>query len=314
MTTTSTSTASTDRARSEVLVHFSPDYCATSVAFDTTRKAAAIAGSLAGHPMRGIRIEAPAPVTRDQLLRIHDPVYVDAVLTGTPRELALSNQLPGWDEGLATAVCASTGGAVAAAMHALEHHTIAGSLSSGLHHARRASGWGYCTFNGLALAAVTAVDAGASRVLIVDLDAHCGGGTADLIADVPQIEQIDVAVDPFDYYGTTEQSRLTLTDGQNYLSAVEEALASVRDPGSIDLVLYNAGMDPHERCEGGAAGISALVLDRRERTVFAWLARHRLPAAWVLAGGYTTRMSMDELVHLHRLTVDAAARTLATDH
>jgi acetoin utilization deacetylase AcuC-like enzyme len=293
-----------------MLIHFSPDYCAPEVAFDTTRKAAAIAESLTGHPMRGVRLESPTPVTRDELERIHDPAYIDAVFTGNPRELASSNQLPGWDEGLVRAVCASTGGAVAAAMHALEHRTIAGSLSSGLHHARHASGWGYCTFNGLALAATTAIDAGASRVLIIDFDAHCGGGTADLLTGVAAAEQIDVAVDPFDYYGSTEQARLTLTDGQHYLTAVDDALESVRDPGSIDLVLYNAGMDPHERCEGGAAGISALVLDRRERTVFAWLARHRLPTAWVLAGGYTTKMSMAELVHLHRLTIDAASRSL----
>ena len=60
--------------------------------------------------------------------------------------------------------------------------------------------------------------------------------------------------------------------------------------------------------EGGVPGISALTLDRRERSVFTWIARHRVPTAWVLAGGYTTRMTMDELVHLHRLTIAAAAR------
>lgn len=293
-----------------MLVHFSPDYCGTDIAFDTTRKAAAIAASLATHPVRRVRVEPPVPITRAELLQMHASEYVDAVLTGQPYELAVSNQLPGWDEGLATAVCSSTGGVVAAARHALEHGTIAGSLSSGLHHARRGSGWGYCTFNGLALAARSALDAGASRVLVLDLDAHCGGGTADLIADLPGVEQVDVSVDPFDYYGTSDQSRLVLSDGERYLSDVRAALDSIHDPDDIDLVLYNAGMDPHERCEGGAAGISALVLDRRERTVFDWIARHRLAAAWVLAGGYTTRMTMDELVNLHRLTIEAASRAL----
>jgi acetoin utilization deacetylase AcuC-like enzyme len=294
-----------------VLVHFSADYCATSVAFDTTRKAASIAASLAEQPVRRVELVAPTPVRRGDLLRVHAPRYVDAVFEGSPHELATSNQLPGWDEGLVTAVCASTGGVIGAARHALEHRTIAGSLSSGLHHARRDSGWGYCTFNGLALAAAAAVDAGATRVLVLDLDAHCGGGTADLIVGLPQVEQVDVAVDPFDYYGSSDQSRLTLTDGDRYLAVVEAALDGIADPASIDLVLYNAGMDPHERCEGGAAGISALVLDRRERMVFTWLAKHRLPTAWVLAGGYTTRMTMDELVNLHRLTIGAASRALS---
>lgn len=291
-----------------MLVHFGPAYCDTTVAFDTTRKAAAIARSLESQPIRKVRVVEPEPVTREQLLGVHSAAYVDAVLTGEPRELAVSNELPGWDPGLARAVCASTGGVVAAARHALAERTVAGSLSSGLHHAGRGAGRGYCTVNGLVVAAVAALDAGARRVLVLDLDAHCGGGTADLILGRSGIEQVDVSVDKFDYYGSHPRARLTLSDGAHYLADVERALEGIDDPGSIDLVLYNAGMDPHERCEGGVAGISALTLDRRERMVFAWLARHALPTAWVLAGGYTTRMTMDELVHLHRLTIAAAAR------
>ncbi len=292
-------------------VHYSSAYCDTQVAFDTTRKAAAIARSLVDKPIRRVRLVEPQAATREHLLSVHDAAYVDAILTGTPRELALSNDLPGWDEGLARSVCASTGGVRAAALHALEHHTVAGSLSSGLHHARHASGWGYCTVNGLAVAARAALDAGARRVLILDLDAHCGGGTADLLVREDGVEQVDVSVDPFDYYGHHERARLVLTDGPRYLQTVERSLDGIEDPAAIDVVLYNAGMDPHERCDGGAAGISALTLDRRERMVFAWLARHRLPVAWVLAGGYTNQLSMDELVNLHRLTIGAAARSAA---
>lgn len=303
-------------------VHYSPAYCDTDVAFDTTRKAQAIAASLTQQPIRRARLVAPEPVTREHLTRVHAPDYVDAILTGSPPELAVTNDLPGWDDGLARAVCASTGGVVAAALHALEHRTVAGSLSSGLHHARYASGWGYCTVNGLAVAARAALDAGAQRVLVLDLDAHCGGGTADLIhghdgrdghrrhRGLDGVEQVDVSVDPFDYYGPHERTRLMLTDGPHYLQTVQTALDGIEDPASIDLVLYNAGMDPHEKCEGGAAGISALTLDRRERTVFTWLARHRLPVAWVLAGGYTNQMSMSDLVNLHRLTIGAAARSV----
>jgi acetoin utilization deacetylase AcuC-like enzyme len=176
--------------------------------------------------------------------------------------------------------------------------------------------------NGLAVAARAALDAGARRVLVLDLDAHCGGGTADLIhghdgrdghrrhPGLPGVEQVDVSVDPFDYYGPHERTRLLLTDGPRYLQTVQTALDGIEDPASIDLVLYNAGMDPHEKCEGGVAGISALTLDRRERTVFTWLARHRLPVAWVLAGGYTNQLSMSDLVNLHRLTIGAAARSV----
>jgi acetoin utilization deacetylase AcuC-like enzyme len=306
----------------DVRVHYSSAYNDTEIAFDTTRKARAIAASLAHQPIRRVQIVEPEPATREHLVSVHAPDYVDAVLTGSPRPLAVSNDLPGWDEGLPRAVCASTGGVISAALHALEHHTVAGSLSSGLHHARYASGWGYCTVNGLAIAARAALDAGAQRVLVLDLDAHCGGGTADLIhghdghdgqrphGGLAGVEQVDVSVDVFDYYGPHDRTRLLLTDGPGYVHTVQTSLDGIENPGSIDLVLYNAGMDPHEKCEGGAPGISALTLDRRERTVFTWLASHRLPVAWVLAGGYTNQMSMGDLVNLHRLTIGAAARSV----
>jgi hypothetical protein len=55
----------------------------------------------------------------------------------------------------------------------------------------------------------------------------------------------------------------------------------------FDLCLYNAGMDPYEKCPmGGMPGITRDVLARRERLVFAWCQRRRLPVAFVLAGGY----------------------------
>jgi acetoin utilization deacetylase AcuC-like enzyme len=94
-------------------------------------------------------------------------------------------------------VLASNGGCVAAAKRAMQHG-IAGSLSSGLHHARPDRGNGYCTFNGLAIAAETALSAGADDVLILDLDAHCGGGTHGIILGNPHVWQLDVSVDPFD--------------------------------------------------------------------------------------------------------------------
>ncbi len=318
-------------------MHHHLDACRTEVAFDTTRKAEAIAASLVARPIPGVHLEEPVPLTRAQLLAVHDAAYVDAVLTGTPRELATSNELPGWDAGLARSVLATNGGVLAAARHAVAHRTISGSLSSGLHHARRDRGAGYCTFNGLALAALDAVGRGARRVLVLDVDAHCGGGTASILSELAgarrieqarieqarieqarieqaRIEQVDVSVDPYDTYDAALASampafsaRRTMATADDYLDTIVAELDRIADPGSIDLVLHNAGMDPHHGCEGGLEGIDAGVLAARERLVFDWIVRHRLPTAWVLAGGYTNRIPMAELVDLHRLTVEAAA-------
>ncbi len=254
-----------------VRVFYSPVYVGSAHVFETTRKAQWIADSLGSAPIGGIELVSPASLSYDQLVQVHDPAYVRAVETGVPRSLAESQGFC-WDAGLWPMVRASNGGAVAAALAALQSG-VAGSLSSGLHHARREHGAGFCTFNGLAIAAREALAAGAESVLILDLDAHCGGGTASLIAEEPRIWQIDVSVCDFDRYESGERARLRIVrDSDEYLGAIERALQDVRRTGPrFGLCLYNAGMDPFEGCDiGGLTGITRDILAARERLVFDW--------------------------------------------
>lgn len=292
-----------------VPVFYSPLYAASGFAFDTTRKARWIAAALAESPLPGLKLLEPSPLTREQLLQVHDAGYVRAIETGMPRALAESQGFA-WDPGLWPMVLASNGGAVAAARAALEGG-VAGSLSSGLHHARRARGAGFCTFNGLVIAAQEALATGARSVLILDLDAHCGGGTASLIRDEPRIWQIDVAVDGFDSYPGSERAWLHLVeDSTHYLPTIQRLLQEADRRGlEFDLCLYNAGMDPCQDCPtGGLTGITRAMLAEREQLVFAWCGRRRLPVAFVLAGGYVgPRLDERGLVDLHRRTLSAAA-------
>jgi acetoin utilization deacetylase AcuC-like enzyme len=282
-----------------------PDFNATTIEFDTVRKAALAIESLHQRPIEGVERRDASRTTIAELVLVHDPAYVNAVRTGEPWELAESNGI-GWDDGLFDAVSASTGGARDAVLWALRHRRHAGAGSSGLHHARYERGVGFCTFNGLVVAAHAALADGAQRVLIVDLDAHCGGGTASLIEHVDGIEQIDVSVSRFDHYTSRPDARLWMAEGHDYLDKVAEALAWVDEPGSVDVVVYNAGMDPHELA-GGIRGITTDVLAERERMVFQWAGEHRLPVAFVFAGGYEGYgLSLDQVIDLHRLTIEAA--------
>lgn len=290
-------------------IFYSPDYTLAGHGFDTTRKSGWIAASLAIHPIPGIEILAPAPAGEEQLGWVHGEEYIRAVRTGHPRELAESQDFT-WDAGLWPMVLSSTGGAIAAAL-AAQRAGVAGSLSSGLHHARRDTGAGYCTFNGLAIAAQAALHAGAATVLILDLDAHCGGGTHSLIADDPRIWHTDVAVDSYDCYQPGVRCSLSLIeDADDYLSCISARLDALeREAPRFDLCLYNAGMDPFEGCPiGGLAGITHEKLEAREEIVFAWCRRRGIPVAFVLAGGYVgPQLDQDTLVALHRLTLTAAA-------
>lgn len=288
-------------------IYFDERYCKTSQKFETFRKAGHVAVDLEQHPVAGVEVVSPEKATRDDLLLAHDEEYVVAVETGEPRDLAMANG-KGWDEGLFDATSWSTGGAITATLSAFDSRSITGSLSSGLHHARADRGNGYCTFNGLAIAAIRARLAGAARVLILDLDAHCGGGTASIIGDHPGIEQVDVSVNGFDRYTPRGTARQKMASGDDYLEVIRGELDMIDDPSGVSVMIYNAGMDPHERA-GGVAGITTAVLEQRDQMVFDLATRYDIPTAFVLAGGYVGfGMSMDEVVALHRITIATAAR------
>lgn len=285
-------------------VFHSPAFNHVGATFDTHIKSAGVASAIT-EQLPAVSLAAPRSADIDELRRIHEAEYVDALITGTPAGLAESNGFE-WTPDLLTGVLASTGGMRDAALCALSEHRATGSLSSGLHHAGPQRGAGFCTVNGLALAALAARDAGASRVLILDLDAHCGGGTAAIIANHNGIEQVDVSVIGFDSYQTDRCSRLVMATGDNYLQAIERELADIATPDSIDLVIYNAGMDPHESA-GGVAGITTEVIRDREQLVFAWAAQHDVPIAFALAGGYARHgFGIADVVELHMLTLHAA--------
>ena len=169
--------------------YYNSNYSASKYAFDTTRKAQAIAETLVSRPIEGLSLVDPdadfssegdpsrrnftelaTSLTNQQ----HSNEYFGAMSTGEPRSLAESQGF-NWDPGIFTMALAHTSGLLAATHDALSNSCLAGSLSSGLHHAHYDRGMGYCTFNGLTSAAKFAIDDfGAQRVLILDFDAHVG--------------------------------------------------------------------------------------------------------------------------------------------
>jgi hypothetical protein len=159
---------------------------------------------------------------------------------------------------------------------------VARSLQTRLHGA---PGEGYCTFNGLALAARAAVGAGAERVLILDFDAHGGGGTWSLLSGDRSFVSVDVSTYDFDRPKSSKQWKSVLvTNAASCCEVIERELSALE--GQFDLCLYNAGMDPCELSDQGMPGLKQSMLARRERMVFDWCASRAVPVAFVLAGGY----------------------------
>jgi acetoin utilization deacetylase AcuC-like enzyme len=294
-----------------VHVFYSDDYVAAAHEFDTTRKARWVAELIDGLP--GVRLTPPhgLDTVEAAIRRTHDAAYVDALATGEPRHLAQSQGFV-WDAGLWRAVRASTAGVLAAVDVALGagRPTLAGSLSSGMHHARSAHGAGFCSVNALVVAAQHALERHGAEVTVLDLDAHAGGGTDELLRHhhLTRVRHLDLTISPFDSYthlvprpGDVNIEDPSLDD-DGYLDAVDELLALLpHGPGQ--LVLHNAGMDPYP-------AISTDALAERERRVAHALIERDLAGVFVLAGGYTWSASPEELAAAHATTVSAFAAAM----
>lgn len=280
------------------------------------RKFQLVADALASRA--GARVEAPAAIAVDALLRVHTKAYVEAVRTGEPRALAESQKFP-WSPALWPAVLLTNGGALAAASRALDDG-ISAALASGFHHSHADHGEGFCTFNGLVVAADALRAAGrVARVAVLDLDLHYGNGTASLCATRPWLFNCSIyGNDYFDNKPYRDVENRHHEDGANHVSfalpngsgraemldALERGFAAILAFGRPDLVLYQAGADPYREDPYSPLLLDHDDLRERDRRVFAWAKQQGLPIAWVLAGGYTKDVS--KVVGVHVGTFDAA--------
>lgn len=287
-------------------IFYNDGYVAPNHSFDTTRKAAWIADAIHETGVPGVELVDPACFTglAEQVIEsIHDTEYVDALRKGEPEGLASSQGFV-WDEGIWEMALNSTAGVLGAVTEALASGSSAGSLSSGLHHARAGEGSGFCTVNGLAGAARHALGLVDGTVVVLDVDAHCGGGTHSLIGHEERIRHLDLSVSSFDSYAAAGDNRLVLLTrdagragfDRRYLDELDGFLDQI--PDDTGLVVYNAGMDPHPT-------VSSAALTRRENRVAEWCSANSVPVAFVLAGGYTHVMAEGQLVDLHMKTVRA---------
>ena len=291
-------------------IFYNDTYVVTGRGLETVRKANEVARRIL-EQFPDIKLVSPEPANVEQLLLAHTAEYVEAFLSGEPYHVA-SAALGEWSEEVVASVLASTGGVIEAALAALKSGR-AGSLSSGLHHAKSDHGAGFCTINGLAIAALVVLQNGAKSVGILDIDAHCGGGTFEILGSNPLIRIGDVSTNGYDAWQSgQERHKLEITtDPDTYLDVVAEMLEHI---GSVDLLLLNAGMDP---ADGGSAGstrgFTSELLEARERLVAEWCERTNTPVAFVLAGGYVgSGLTLGDVADLHVHTVAAIADATIT--
>lgn len=242
-----------------------------------------------------IEIVAPQPVSIVDLSRAHDHDYVVDVLThqrsngfGT-RSASLARSLPYTCGALYDAAVVALGEGISA------------SLTSGFHHAGPRAPRGYCTFNGLMVAALRLLEEErADRIAIIDGDYHFGDGTQAILDHHPRQRQI-LHIS----FGATlrrpEQAEAYL----GAMAGLEPDFMRFRP----DLVIYQAGVDVHVDDRLGGL-LTTEQMRQRDHLLFAICRRLAIPVTWNLAGGYQIEAdgSMPKLVALHLDTFEQALR------
>lgn len=128
--------------------------------------------------------------------------------------------------GLFTIAALAAGGAIQSARLGLVEPAF-GLIRPPGHHASRASSWGFCYFNNMAVALLSLQREGLiKRAIVLDIDLHFGDGTVSILADEDWVK----------VFNPEERSR------GKYIQEVGHLLSGVK----VDLIGISAGFDAHE--------------------------------------------------------------------
>ena len=247
-----------------------------------------------------IELQEALPATVDELVRVHTQRYISAVLEGglsatEQREIGFP-----WSLEMAERARRSVGGTLQAARAALGGAGVSANLAGGTHHAYADKGSGFCVFNDVAVAARSlqaewprsAREPGSAvlQVAIIDLDVHQGDGTAHIFRDDATVFTLSLhGARNFPVRKQQSDRDIELPDGCEdapYLQALNRGLSELERRFAPDLILYLAGADPHEGDRLGRLALTDAGMIARDRAVFDWAWRRRIPLAMVMAGGY----------------------------
>ncbi|MBF9015896.1 MULTISPECIES: histone deacetylase [unclassified Oceanispirochaeta] len=179
-------------------------------------------------------------------------------------------------------------------------------LGGGMHHAHPDFGHGFCLVNDISIALLKAKEEGLFKTAwIIDIDAHRGDGTAEIMADHPDIQSLSIHMAagwPLDSPEYREDGSLNpswfpgdvdipIVSGEEaeYTDRLLDEMCKMEEKGRPDFVFVVAGVDPYEKDELPSTSTLQMtkeqMLDRDQR-LYCFLEERSIPSAWLSAGGY----------------------------
>jgi acetoin utilization deacetylase AcuC-like enzyme len=248
-----------------------------------------------------LRLRQAEAATDGELALAHSPAYIRAIATGSIDAKAMRVIGFPWSPAMAERARRSVGATIAACRTARDEG-VAANIAGGTHHASSDKGGGFCVFNDAAVAARllqaehgrASTDQAALPVVIVDLDVHQGNGTASIFRGDTSVFTLSLhGAKNFPFRKEAGDLDVELPDGcrdDEYLEALDGALAQLDRRFEPRLAIYLAGADPHEGDRLGRLKLTWDGLQARDRRVFEWAWQRRVPLALAMAGGYGARI------------------------
>jgi acetoin utilization deacetylase AcuC-like enzyme len=272
---------------------------------------------------------APAAISPEDVLRVHERGYVERLMHGTLSEAEIGRTELPYSKALVDAVLLACGGTLEAARYALRDGAAC-AIGGGFHHAHPGHGEGFCLLHDIAIAlARLRADGAIERAMVIDLDVHDGNGTATIfppkganghalqfgVPTGPMQPSADGVFtlsmhqqDNYPMYKPPSSIDVPLANGTGdakYLSALEAALDAAFAHFHPQMIAYVAGADPYVHDVLGGLGLSMDGLLQRDRMVFRAAQAAGVRIFSVYAGGYAARL--EDTVAIHANTVLAAA-------
>lgn len=207
-------------------------------------------------------VEPPNPASKEELLRVHSPNYVDLIFRLATEGKPYDVETPVSPEILEAALLI-VGGAIECGREVVSGKAKSAiSLGGGYHHAGRDYGGGFCLFNDIAvLVEHLREKENVKRFLILDYDVHFGNGTSDIHYRDSSVLFISLHQDPRTIYpgrgftweigdGEGEDYNVNVplppgTSDDTYLYALEEIFVPLVEEFKPEIIIANGGSDAH---------------------------------------------------------------------
>jgi len=241
----------------------------------------------------------PEAITKDDLLLVHTPEYLDDFLNSRHTPATAFSEFP-INQEIVSGVLSMVGGTYSAVKEALRAGK-AMNLGGGFHHAFPDHAEGFCYLNDVAIAVAKAQkEKIVKKVLVVDCDLHQGNGTAFIFKENKDVFTFSIHQE--NLYPIKQRSSLDIglddyTGDQEYLTKLSGALKYIEKHFSPELLIYIAGADPYEGDQLGTLQLTKNGLKKRDHIVMDWAVARRVPISVVLGGGYAYYIK--DVVEIH---------------